>query len=599
MASVPSLGPRRASNEEPILTRTVSNLSNSSEIELSDGPSLADGLEGGSPRSSHGATPRFGNSSRQPGFETIVEGEERPGSTGSATPQRRKRSGVQRSPGHGGSQRAKPLSLLPLIALIFYDVSGGPFGIEDAVSKGAPLLALLGFLVLPLVWSVPEALVTAELATTFPENSGYVAWVTAAFGPFWGFQKGFYSWVSGVTDNAVYPVLFLEYLQEVYPVFQSGWPRMAFLIGFNAALTYLNYRGLHVVGEAAIGMTIFTLLPFVVICLLGLPNVKPANWVKVDWDTVQWLPFLEVMFWNLNYWDAVSTLAGEVQDPGRTFPRALAGAVVLVMASYLLPLLVGLGVTKDPSAWQLGFFTTLGKQVGGTWLAWWVVAAAAVSQVGQFEAEMSSDSYQLQGMSERGFLPSVFNRRSKYGTPTWGILASSIGVAGIVFLDFGQIVELLNSVYCLGQLLEFVAFIWLRIRHPSLHRPYRIPLPTWGCIAMLLPACLLLMVLLIVPWATGEVPVILFTFGTMGLGALLYPAIQAARRRRLIAFEGTTVTEFKEMLYTMYVPSDEETPARFEEGGSPKGSDGAGERQGLLAADGSLAAPHVSYARDI
>lgn len=28
----------------------------------------------------------------------------------------------------------------------------------------------------------------AELASTFPENSGYVAWVTAAFGPFWGFQ---------------------------------------------------------------------------------------------------------------------------------------------------------------------------------------------------------------------------------------------------------------------------------------------------------------------------------------------------------------------------------------------------------------------------
>lgn len=115
-------------------------------------------------------------------------------------------------------QKIKPLSLLPLVALIFYDVSGGPFGIEvcsnqiracrfsgrwceqllhssllrvdlqDAVSAGGPLLAILGFLILPLVWSVPEALITAELATTFPENSGYVAWVTAAFGPFWGFQ---------------------------------------------------------------------------------------------------------------------------------------------------------------------------------------------------------------------------------------------------------------------------------------------------------------------------------------------------------------------------------------------------------------------------
>lgn len=59
---------------------------------------------------------------------------------------------------------------------------------QDAVSSGGPLLAVLGFCILPLLWSVPEALITAELATAFPENSGYVAWVTAAFGPFWGFQ---------------------------------------------------------------------------------------------------------------------------------------------------------------------------------------------------------------------------------------------------------------------------------------------------------------------------------------------------------------------------------------------------------------------------
>ena len=30
----------------------------------------------------------------------------------------------------GRHKRAKPLALLPLVALIFYDVSGGPFGIE-------------------------------------------------------------------------------------------------------------------------------------------------------------------------------------------------------------------------------------------------------------------------------------------------------------------------------------------------------------------------------------------------------------------------------------------------------------------------------------
>lgn len=66
----------------------------------------------------------------------------------------------------------------PLVLLIFYGVSGGPFGVEPVVAAGGPFLALLGFLLLPLVWSIPEAMVTAELSTTFPEPSGCVAWVS-------------------------------------------------------------------------------------------------------------------------------------------------------------------------------------------------------------------------------------------------------------------------------------------------------------------------------------------------------------------------------------------------------------------------------------
>lgn len=47
--------------------------------------------------------------------------------------------------------------------------------LQDAVGSAGPLLAIVGFVVLPIVWSVPEAMITAELATAFPENSGYVA----------------------------------------------------------------------------------------------------------------------------------------------------------------------------------------------------------------------------------------------------------------------------------------------------------------------------------------------------------------------------------------------------------------------------------------
>lgn len=67
---------------------------------------------------------------------------------------------------------------------------------------------------------------TTELATAFPENSGFVAWVTAAFGPRWGFLEGFMKWLSGVTDNAIYPVIFLTYLQQLIPVLETGLPRL-------------------------------------------------------------------------------------------------------------------------------------------------------------------------------------------------------------------------------------------------------------------------------------------------------------------------------------------------------------------------------------
>ncbi len=59
----------------------------------------------------------------------------------------------------------------------------------------------------------------------------------------------------------------------------------------------------------------------------------------------------------------MSTLAGEVAHPRKTFPRALFIGVGLVVFMYLGPLLVGLGVTTDADSWELGYFTEVAKLV--------------------------------------------------------------------------------------------------------------------------------------------------------------------------------------------------------------------------------------------
>lgn len=62
-----------------------------------------------------------------------------------------------------------------------------------------------------------------------------------------------------------------------------------------------------------------------------------------------------------------------------------------------------------------------------------------------------------------------------------------------------QIVDLMNIVYCLAELVEFAAFVYLRYSAPNLHRPYQVPLPGWGCGLLLLPASAFLVTIIVMP----------------------------------------------------------------------------------------------------
>lgn len=431
-------------------------------------------------------------------------------------------------------RKASPkVSLLPLVFLIFYEVSGGPFGIEDSVESGGPLLAIIGFVLFPLIWSIPEALITAEMGTMFPENGGYVLWITEAFGPFWGFQQGWWKWLSGVIDNALYPVLFLDYLKAVVPAVGEGPVRVAAVLFITAALTYMNYRGLAIVGWLAVGLGIFSLLPFAIMALLSLPKLDPANWIVIDFASVDWTTYLNTLFWNLNYWDSVSTLVGEVESPHKTLPKALFYAVLLVVMSYIVPLLAGTGsgdVVR--SKWTDGYFAEIAVGLGGAWLGWWMEISAAVSNMGMFEAEMSSDSFQLLGMAERGMLPRFFAVRSKHGTPLMGILASATGVLLLSWLSFKEIIAAENYLYCFGMIAEFAAFLWLRMRRPELPRPYKLPLGLTGSILMCIPPTILIVLVMVL----ATLKVIIISFAAALIGFALYPCLELLKQKNCLEF---------------------------------------------------------------
>ena len=123
--------------------------------------------------------------------------------------------GSERQSGGSFGQQAKPLKLVAAISIVFFNVSGGPLGSEEIISSLGPVIGLGLVLVFSLVFSIPQAMITAELSTAFPSNGGYSIWVQAAFGTFWGIQESYWSWFSGVVDSALYPVLLYSTGQQL------------------------------------------------------------------------------------------------------------------------------------------------------------------------------------------------------------------------------------------------------------------------------------------------------------------------------------------------------------------------------------------------
>eukprot|EP00929_Paragymnodinium_shiwhaense_P061419 TRINITY_DN30679_c0_g1_i2.p1 TRINITY_DN30679_c0_g1~~TRINITY_DN30679_c0_g1_i2.p1 ORF type:complete len:493 (-),score=39.49 TRINITY_DN30679_c0_g1_i2:33-1511(-) len=453
---------------------------------------------------------------------------------------------VQRSVG--------PDALLNLLSVKQYS--------EAAVGAAGALPALLGFLIMPLVWSLPSALVTAELSTTFPDDAGFVSWVTAAFGPYWGFQEGVLSFICAATDNAIYPALFVAYLKYVLcpdvatgdapcpvldnpPLQHLPSNRILLEVAVSVSLSYVSWRGLELVGKLAGILTVFMLAPFVVICVAGLPRMHMSKWLAVgtvyahpdsaDRD-IDWFVFFNILFWNLSYWDTASTIAGQVANPSKNFPRALFCALGLVVGTYALPMAVCVAALPPGMEWHNGFYSEAAFILGGRFLQVFVLTSAAVSNIGQFLSEQAADSFLLSGMAEQGFLPGRLAKKSVHGTPTLAVALTCLWIVVLSRFNVVALVEMLNGVYCLAALLQFAAFLKLRKQYPDLPRPYRVPMGFTGCVLMLAAPVLMCIALIVMPYRGHHWRTVAFVLCSALVGPLLYAMLSLARSRCPEAF---------------------------------------------------------------
>jgi amino acid transporter len=358
-------------------------------------------------------------------------------------------------------------------------------------------MTLILLLLTPLLWSLPVALAMSELAAAMPEEGGYVAWTRRAFGRFWAFQVGWWSWIDSFVDVAVYPALFVEYVRFWHPEMTRA-ERWLFVLGFIAVLTALNVLGVRPTGQAAVALAVVALLPVAALTVAGFGAVRGAPWVPLAPEGQAWETLglgLAVVMWNYSGWDMPATVLGEMRAPERSFRLAALFTLPVLTASYVLPIGAALASgAVEWRAWTTGALPVVARAVGGEWLAHAVTVGAVLSTAGLFLSLLLTNSRLPYVLALDRAMPAWLGRvHPRFGTPWAAVVVSAAIYAAFSAFSFKELIVLDMWLYSLSLSIELAAFLWLRVTAPDLARPWRVPGGSTGAILVVVfPALFML-----------------------------------------------------------------------------------------------------------
>jgi amino acid transporter len=349
-------------------------------------------------------------------------------------------------------------------------VSGGAYGIEDAVRIAGPRLTLILCAIIPITLSLPTALMAAELTSLMPVEGGFYFWVKEGLGGFAGFAEAYLTLLFTLTDTALYPVLFSTYASFLVPLSNTG--QIILAIGLIWIAGLLNLRGIRLVGTSSIVLMLALLAPFAILIALG--SARLLHW-QPPLEPVMRSHFLAalgggltVIMWNFGGWENVSTIAAEINSAGRNYLRAIGVVLPLVALGYLLPLMVALSGSRSTIQWRTGAFAEIGAELAGPWLAVLIGIGGAVSAFAMFSAAILWVSRLPYVLAREKYLPpSLAKMWEARAVPAHSIVMCCVIFSILAPLGFMTLIVLDVFFYMLALTLEMGALIRLRRLLPN------------------------------------------------------------------------------------------------------------------------------------
>lgn len=300
-------------------------------------------------------------------------------------------------------------TLLLAAAIVNIIVGGGIFALPGRLAgtlgSAAPYAFVLGALLM-----IPVVVCFAAAGSRATATGGPYSYGREAFGPFAGFGFGALTWISNVTGCAGVAAALADQAARAWPVFGDSIGRSALLIALFTLFGALNLRGVRL-GARAIGvLAAVKLTPLVLLILLGIWFIEPANLAVPEWPQFQhWGQAMVLVLFAYAGMESALVPTGEVRDPGRTVPRAAMLAILFVILLY-----VGLQVTAQGvlGAALAGDKAPLASTAGALWTPAFtlLLIGAGISMLGYLHGNILGNSRLLYALGRDGLLPSALGQ---------------------------------------------------------------------------------------------------------------------------------------------------------------------------------------------
>jgi amino acid transporter len=306
-----------------------------------------------------------------------------------------------------------------------------PAHVAGQLGAAAPLAYLVCAAATALV-----ALCFAEAGSRVPRTGGPYAYVETALGPYVGYICGVLMWLGITLAMGAVAMVFADALSGLVPPVADGVPRALLLVALFATLAVVNVQGAALGSRLSGISTLAKMLPLLAFVVLGLPQVRAENVAIRSMPPLATLGEAGLLLMNAFFgMETALQVSGEVLNPTRTVPRAIALALLGVAFFYVSVQLVAQGVLGSALASPETAKAPLAaatERFAGPAGARLILVGMIVSTFGFMTGTMLSTPRALYALAADGFLPRVLaSVHPAHHTPHVAIAVQAVVVCAV------------------------------------------------------------------------------------------------------------------------------------------------------------------------